>query len=313
MATVERLRGVIAPNLTPFNDDLSVAQDLYIANAERLMADGCVGLAPFGTTGEALSLGIDERMALLKALVQAGIDPAKLVPGTGLTNLPDSIRLTRHSVDLGCAGAMTLPPFYMKGVPDDGLFAYFARLIEGVDRPDLRLYLYHIPQVAGVGIPVDVVARLKKAFPEQVVGIKDSSGDWENTRALFDIPGLIVYPGAELPLLEALDLDGPGCISATANLNAGAIAEIIRLWDDGARDAAKARFEAVRKFRLIVQGYAPIPAQKRLLALWTGDSRWANVRPPLLAMPPEKGEALARQLAEELDFHGTGAAPAPVA
>lgn len=313
MSQVDRLRGVIAPNLTPFNDDLTVAEDLYVDHARRLLADGCVGLAPFGTTGEALSVGIEERMALLEALVNAGIDPVRLIPGTGLTNLPDSVRLTRHAVDLGCAGAMTLPPFYFKNVADDGLFAYFARLIEAVDRDRLRLYLYHIPQVAGVGLPVEVVRRLRAAFPEQIVGIKDSSGDWANTRALFEIDGLIVYPGAELPLLDALALGGPGCISATANLNAAAIAETIGLFDAGDTAATTRRFETVRQFRVIVQGYAPIPAQKRLLALATGDARWANVRPPLLPTGVLEGQALADRLATELGFRIAAApTPAPV-
>ena len=212
--SVDALKGIIAPALTPFNDDLSVAEDLYIAHAKWLLDDGCVGLAPFGTTGEALSVGMDERNHILEKLVDEGIDPAKLIPGTGLTNLPDTVKLTRKAVDLGCAGAMILPPFYFKNVADDGLFAYFAKLIEMVARDALRFYLYHIPQVAGVGIPVDVVRRLREAFPQQIVGIKDSSGVWENTEALLQIKDLIVYPGAELPLIEALASASPtGAIS----------------------------------------------------------------------------------------------------
>lgn len=296
------LRGVIAPILTPFADDLTIANDLFVANAKRCLDDGCVGLAPFGTTGEALSVGIDERMAALEALVAAGIPAGRLIPGTGLTNLPDTIRLTRHAVALGCKGAMVLPPFYFKGVPDDGLYAHFARLIEGVGDSRLRVYLYHIPQVSGVGLPVSLVRRLHADFPDVVVGIKDSSGVWENTRALLGIEGLIVYPGAELPLIEAMELGAPGCISATANLNAAGIAEVIRLWYAGEREAAARLHQEVKKFRLIVQDYAPIPAQKRLLALATGDGRWANTRPPLLPMDEGRGHELAARLEGELAF-----------
>ncbi|NIP76310.1 MAG: dihydrodipicolinate synthase family protein, partial [Xanthomonadales bacterium] len=270
------LRGVIAPTLTPFNDDMTIAEDLYVAHAKRCLADGCVGLAPFGTTSEALSVGMDERMWMLEALAGAGIDPACMIPGTGLTNLPDTIKLTRHAVELGCAGAMTLPPFYFKGVPDDGLYDYFVRLIDGVADERLQIYLYHIPQVAGVGIPVPLVRRLHEGFPGVIVGIKDSSGDWENTSALLDIEGLRVYPGSELPLVEALAKGATGCISATANINAAGIGETIRLFDAEGQEAAAAHHEAVRKFRLAVQGYAPIPAMKRLLALASGDGRWAN-------------------------------------
>ncbi len=306
MAKVKIADGVIAPNLTPFNADLSLATDLYVGNAKRLLQDGCVALAPFGTTGEALSVGIEERLRAIEALVEAGIDPKRLVPGTGLTNLPDTVLLTRRAMELGCAGAMTLPPFYFKNVADDGLFAYFAKLIEMVGRDDLSLYLYHIPQVAGVGLPIALVRRLFEAFPKQVVGIKDSSGDWANTKSLFEIEGLTVYPGAELPLIEALDLGGPGCISATANLNAGAIAEVIRLFRAGQREAAVRKHEQVKKFRLVVQDYAPIPAQKRLLALSSGDQRWANVRPPLLSMSEEKGRELAVRLERDLGFKAHG-------
>jgi len=293
---------VIAPTLTPFNDDLSIAEDLYLAHAKRCLADGCVGLAPFGTTSEALSVGIEERMDMLEKLVGAGISPAKLIPGTGLTNLPDTIRLTKHAVELGCAGAMTLPPFYFKGVPDQGLHDYFRHLIEGVADDRLKIYLYHIPQVSGVGIPVPLVRRLHEDFPGVVVGIKDSSGNWENTSGLLGIEGLVVYPGSELPLIEALDLGATGCISATANINASGIGEVIRTYDSGNRDGAVKLQETVKKFRLTVQGYAPIPAMKRLMALASGDARWANTRPPLLAASVAEGQALADQLAGDFGF-----------
>lgn len=302
MTAHQPLRGVISPTLTPFNDDLTIAEDLYVAHAQRCLADGCVGLAPFGTTSEALSVGMDERMRMLEALVAAGIPAAKLIPGTGLTNLPDTIRLTRHAVELGCAGAMTLPPFYFKGVPDQGLHNYFARLIDGVADDRLKIYLYHIPQVSGVGIPVPLVRRLHEDFPGTVVGIKDSSGNWENTAALLGIEGLIVYPGNELPLVEALELGAMGSITATANLNAGAVANVIRTFDEQGAAAARAVHEPVATFRLAVQGYAPIPAMKRMFALATGDARWANVRPPLLPVGAEVGERLADQLFAELGW-----------
>ena len=302
MALFEPLRGVIAPTLTPFNDDLTIAEDLYVSHAKRCLADGCVGLAPFGTTSEALSVGMDERMRMLEALAAAGIDPACMIPGTGLTNLPDTIRLTRHAVELGCAGAMTLPPFYYKGVPDDGLYDYFRRLIDGVADDRLQIYLYHIPQVAGVGLPVPLVRRLHEDFADVIVGIKDSSGDWNNTSALLDIEGLRVYPGSELPLVDALSKGATGCISATANINAGGIGQTIRLFDSDGAAAAATHHEAVQKFRLAVQGYAPIPVMKRMLALASGDGRWANTRPPLLSASVEEGRALAAQLAGDFGF-----------
>ena len=280
------LKGVIAPNLTPYNADLTIAEGLYLDHADWLIDQGCVGLAPFGTTGEALSIGIEERISLLEKMTQR-IDPAKIIPGTGLTSLPDTVRLTRHAVDQGCAGAMTLPPFYFKGVSDDGLYDYFAWLIEAVDRDALRIYLYHIPQVAGVGIPPAVAARLHKAFPEIVVGIKDSSGDWSNTEQLLTIDGLIVYPAQESTLIEGDKLGAAGCISATANLNPANIAKLIEGIIAGTPDMDLN--EEVQTFRKLVAGAGPIPAQKALMHAWTGDDRWGRLRPPLTPMADTNG------------------------
>jgi 4-hydroxy-tetrahydrodipicolinate synthase len=294
-------RGVIAPILTPFDDDLSIATDLYVEQAKWLFEQGCAGIAPFGTTGEALSIGIDERIAAIAALLDAGVDPARMIPGTGLSNVADTARLSRACLDMGCVAVMTLPPFYYKGVSEDGLYRYFTQLIEAIG-PGARIYLYHIPPIAVVGIPVSLAQRLHAGFPEQVIGIKDSSGDWDNTRALLGIDGLIVYPGSELPLIEALELGAPGCITATANVNVQAIGEVVRLFDAGDIEAARRTHGVVTKTRMLLQNYAPIPAQKRLLALATGDARWANVRPPLTSMLPDAGAALAAGLAEETGF-----------
>jgi len=161
---LEPIRGVMAPILTPFNADLTIAHDLFADHAHHLIKSGCAGLAPFGTTGEALSLGIEERIVALERLLDRGIDAKQLIPGTGLTNLPDTIRLTRHAVDRGCAGAMVLPPFYFKNVPDEGLFTYFASLIERVASDALRLYLYHIPPVAQVGFSIELIRRHQRQF-----------------------------------------------------------------------------------------------------------------------------------------------------
>lgn len=292
----EAPKGVIAPILTPFNDDLSIAMDLYLAHANSMLEQGCSALAPFGTTGEALSVGIDERIAAVKGLIDGGIDPALLIPGTGLSNLADTARLSRACLDLGCPAVMTLPPFYYKNVTEDGICRYFAELIARIG-DDARIFLYHIPPIAIVGIPPTVAARLHEQFPQQVVGIKDSSGDWENTKQLFEIDGLIVYPGSELPLLEALELGGPGCISATANFNARAIARCAEIYASGDVETAREAQAGLSRIRLTIQDYGPIPAQKRLLAIRTGDERWANVRPPLDPLSKESGYELLDMLA----------------
>ena len=155
------IKGLIAPILTPFDNQLKVEQTMYNELAKSLIENGCSGLAPFGTTGEALSLGNKERMNALEALINSGIKPEILIPGTGLCNLPDTIAITKHAVNLGCHGVMTLPPFYFKGMSDKGLYEHFEKLIEGVDDNNLKIYLYHIPQVCGVGLSIELVQKLK--------------------------------------------------------------------------------------------------------------------------------------------------------
>ena len=191
---------------------------------------------------------------------------------------------------------MTLPPFYYKGMSDQGLYDYFVRLIETINDERLKIYLYHIPQVSGVGLSISLVARLHNEFPEVVVGIKDSSGDWKNTKALLGIDGLIVYPGAELPVIEAISLGAPGCISATANLNSTRIAEVISLCHAGEWEAAAAKHESVCGIRKLFQEYAPIPAQKALLARQSGQPSWGNLRPPFHPLAPDPVETLAESL-----------------
>lgn len=289
--TIHRpIRGVLAPVLTPFEDDERIALDLYVDFASGLLANGCAGLVPFGTTGEAQSAGVRERLGALEALVESGIDPRQLLPGTGLCNFAETLELTSAAERLGCRGALVLPPFYYKGVSEDGLYAWFARLAESVRREDFGIYLYHIPQVAGVGVPVGVARRLAADFPGRVAGAKDSSGDWDNTVALLEVEGFSVYPGNEMRLADSLALGAPGCITASANLNASAIAQIVSLHDRGEdTDSDMAR---VRAWREALQEYAPIPGMKRILADRTGDGRWAYVRPPLQAMDSDRGSAL---------------------
>ena len=198
--------GVIAPVLTPFGEDGGPDAERFVEHCQWLMATGCTALAPFGTTSEGNSLGLDERMELLEELVDTGeLDPAKLMPGTGTCALSDAVVLTKHAVDLGCGGVLMLPPFYYKAPSEEGLFRFFAEVIEEVADDRLKIYLYHIPPVAQVGFSLSLVGRLIKAFPDTVVGLKDSSGDWNNTAALLAAyPGFEVFPGSEVFLLDGL-------------------------------------------------------------------------------------------------------------
>ena len=296
------IKGLIAPILSPFDNDLKFNQNMYNDLAHDLLENGCSGLAPFGTTGEALSLSNKERMNALEGLLNSGIKANQLIPGTGLCNFPDTVMISKHALELGCHGVMTLPPFYFKGMSDEGLFDYFEKLIEEINHSKLKIYLYHIPQVSGVGLSIDLVSKLKKSYPDIVVGIKDSSGNWENTKSLLGIDDLVVYPGAELPVIEAIKLGAPGCISATANLNGGDISKVINFCHDNEWEKAEDLHKKVTKVRLLFQDYAPIPAQKGLLAKKTKIGEWLNVRPPLKSINDDKVSELANTLNKEFGY-----------
>src|SRR5512143_2730259 len=165
----ERIAGVLAPVVTPFRANLDPDAGRFIAHCQWLVANGA-GLAVFGTNSEANSLSADERIALLEALVEAGVDPKRLMPGTGTCALPETIRLTAHAVRLGCAGVLMLPPFYYKGVSDEGLYRTFAEIIERVGDSRLRIYLYHIPPVSQVPISLALIERLLADYPGTIAG-----------------------------------------------------------------------------------------------------------------------------------------------
>ena len=213
------LNGVLAAVLTPMDKDLNPDHQAFAAHCHRLLAAGCHGLSVFGTTGEANSLSVDERLAALEALVESGVPPEKLLPGTGSCALTDTVRLSRAALEAGTAGALVLPPFYYKGVGDDGLFRFFAEVVERVGDDRLRLYLYHIPQMTGVDLGLPLISRLIDAYPSVVVGTKDSSGDRGRIMTLCrEFPGFSVLAGTETLLLETLRSGGEGCISATVNV-----------------------------------------------------------------------------------------------
>jgi 4-hydroxy-tetrahydrodipicolinate synthase len=291
----DRLRGVLSPVVTPFTADLAPDPERFVRHCRWLLSQG-VGLAVFGTNSEANSLSMDERVELLDRLVEARVDPGRMMPGTGCCALPDSVRLTAHAVKLGCAGVLMLPPFYYKGVTDDGLFRSFAEVIERVGDPRLRVYLYHIPPVAQVPITLGLIERLLKAYPDSVAGIKDSSGDWNNTRALLDTfapGGFDVFPGSETFLLASMRHGGVGCISATANINPGPIVRLWATWQVADADAQQKRLDEIRS---IMQGYVMIPALKAAIAHHSGDAGWSAVRPPLMPLLPEEVSALVARL-----------------
>jgi len=290
-----RITGVLSPVVTPFKADLSPDAERLVKQCHWLLAQN-VGLAVFGTNSEANSLAVDEKIDLLDRLVDGDVDPSRMMPGTGCCAFPDSVRLTAHAVKLGCAGVLMLPPFYYKGVSDEGLFRNFAEIIERVGDKRLRIYLYNIPPVSQVPITLGLVERLVKSYPEIVVGVKDSSGDWDNTKAYLDnfaSSGFAVFPGSESFLLRGMRSGGVGCISSTANVNPGAIAHLCETWEAADADAQQERLNEIRS---VYAKYPMIPALKATIAHYTDDPSWATVRPPLVGLTPNQITSLIGEL-----------------
>jgi len=281
------VRGVLAPVITPFTADLRPDPERLIRHCRWLLAHD-VGLAVFGTNSEANSMSVPEKLALIDALVEARITPARMMPGTGCCAFPDTVELTRRAVQAGCAGVLMLPPFYYKGVSDDGLFASYAEVIERVGDARLRIYLYHIPPVSQVPISLSLIERLLARYPTTIAGIKDSSGDFDNTRAMlerFASSGFAVFAGSENFLLATLRGGGAGCISAGANVNGPAIAGLVAEWQRADADVRQSGIDAVRTALL---RFPMLPALKAVVAHFTGDEAWATVRPPLVALTAEQ-------------------------
>jgi len=286
-------RGILAAVLTPMDEDLKPDHKAFAAHCHRLLAAGCHGLSVFGTTGEANSLSVDERLAALEGLLDGEVPVKTLLPGTGSCALTDTVRLSRAALEAGAAGVLVLPPFYYKGIDDDGLFRFFAEVVERLGDDRLRLYLYHIPQMTGVDLGLSLISRLIDAYPGAVVGTKDSSGDKGRIMTLCrEFPDFSVLAGTETLLLETLRGGGAGCISATVNVTSRLARHVHDAHTSGKDEEAEALQERLTELRASIEAYPVIPALKQLMARLTGNEKWRNIRPPLSELDEETAENL---------------------
>lgn len=296
MADAKRMRGVLSPVVTPFKADLAPDKERFVAHCKWLLSQHC-GLAMFGTNSEANSLSLAERMTLLEAAIEAGLDPSRMMPGTGCCSLPESVILTEQAVRYGCAGVLMLPPFYYKGIGDEGLYRHFSEVVQRVGDARLRIYLYHIPPVAVVGITPGLVERLLKVYPTAIAGMKDSSGDWSNTKTYLDAfapAGFGVFAGSESFLLQNMRNGGVGTISATANVNPAAIHKLYSEWQKA--DAEQQQDRLTRTRETLGKKYLMIAALKQAIAIYADDPAWARVRPPLVELTAAQAQSLAAEL-----------------
>ncbi|SVA66411.1 uncharacterized protein METZ01_LOCUS119265 [marine metagenome] len=294
MIADEKFSGVLTPVLTPFKKDLKPDVNRFIKQCQWLLSQN-VSLAVFGTNSEANSLAVHEKISLLNSLVEAGINPNSMMPGTGCCSLTESIELTSHAINLGCKGALMLPPFYYKEVSDEGIFRSYSEIIQKIGSEKLKIYLYHIPQVSGVGLSINLIDRLVNEYPKVIAGIKDSSGDWENIKNILDRQwdDFRVFAGTESILLKTMQAGGAGCISATANINPKAIYNLYKNWVSDQAEELQIKLNEIRN---LMESYPMIPALKSVVAYYSRHIEWNIVRPPLVSLKKDSQEELLQKL-----------------
>lgn len=281
------LTGLWPPIATPFDAAGVVDHDRIAALGQALFEEGADGLVVLGTTGEANSLSLVERHALVDAMVDHGFDPKRLMVGTGACAHSEAAELTRHAGDVGAAATLLLPPFYYKPVSDDGLFAFVANVIDRSGAAPCPILLYHFPSLATVGWSFALIRRLIEAFPGVVVGIKDSSGDEAHTARLIDsFPGFAVFAGSESSLLKMVAAGAAGFITTSANINARALAALLA---DPAVPDATAQLAEANALRNALKSRGLFPSVKAVIARRMRDDSWLAVRPPLTPLAePER-------------------------
>jgi 4-hydroxy-tetrahydrodipicolinate synthase len=288
--------GVLVPVLTPFTAAGEPDAARFVAFCRWLLDEGADGLAIFGTTSEANSMSANERMTLLDRLIASGVPAARLIPGTGACSITEATALIKHAVGHGVGGVLMLPPFYYKGMTEQGVYDFIAAVIDRVASPALRMYLYHIPPQTMIPFGVELVGRLIKAYPQTVAGLKDSSGDWNNTKVLLDAyakDGFGIFPGSEVFLLDGLRNGGVGCITASGNVNVPGIRKVYENWKTPQADRLQAD---ITRVRMTIQKYPMVPALKRIVAHFHGDPEWGNVRPPMERLSDAQSAALIADL-----------------
>ena len=279
--------GVNVAVLTAMRPDLTVDLDLMAAHSRWLLEQGANGLGVLGTTGEANSLGISERLHLMEGLVERGLPADKMLPGVGVPAISDTVAMARRAAELGCRGCLVLPPFFYKNPSEDGLFAYYSEIIQRVGGA-LALYFYHFPAQSAVPITVSLIERLLRAHPGAMRGIKDSTGDWSNTKSYIDnfaADGFEVYCGDDGHLLQNLQAGGAGSISAASNVSAAINARVCANWEN--REAASAQ-QTLTAMRAAITAAPLIPGLKALVARHTGEADWETIRPPHVKLNSEQ-------------------------
>ncbi len=287
--------GVLAASVTPLKKDFTIDKDALVRHCNWLFENGNNGICLMGTTGEANSFSIEDRMEALDHILENGIPADRLVVGTGCCALTDTVRLTKHAVSRKVGGVLMLPPYYYKQITDEGLAKYFSLVIDQVADDALKIYLYHFPKMTGVPFTLPLIKHLVKTYPNTIVGMKDSGGDWANMKAVLEaIPGFKLYAGTEKYFLEVLRAGGAGCISATTNLTGNIAANVYQQKDASSVNKLQEKLSAARD---AFEGFSFIAAVKQVLSQKQNNTDWLNIRPPNSNLTAEQVRSLEDRLA----------------
>ena len=303
MNSGHEINGIWSPCLTPVTSKFTIDDARLFEHVDWLFGSGCHGVTLFGTTSEAPSFSISQRIETLEYLVRSGIDPETLMIGNGFTAGDDTHTVTRHALEIGCRYVLTVPPFYFKNLSDDGVVDSYRRMLDQLNSSDIRVIVYHFPQLSAVPITLEVIEKLLESHGNLIAGVKDSSGSWESVKAFIEsFPALAIFPGSDNLLLDALRTGGAGTISATVNINPDGIRKIYDLWQADDNESAAAQKNA-KLIRDLIFSYPSIAALKAVHAVAKDDPEWNRVCPPLVTLSENDRTRLMNALAEtELDL-----------
>ena len=291
--------GVLTAVLTPMDSNLNADHTALSRHIKWLLQRGNNGIALLGTTGEANSFSVEERLRILEAVLEDGIDPGKLLLGTGCCAITDTVTLTRHAHEHGVNNILLLPPFYYKQINDAGLEKYFSILLDKVGAQSIQIYLYHFPKLTGVNFSHKLIEKFISRYPDNIVGMKDSGGDWSHMEEILKaFPGYQLYAGSEKYLLPVLNAGGAGCISASANLTSPEAAIVYNAWKKGSGEPEQARLSELRE---ALEQYPAIGTLKYVFAKLSGNQDWLNIRPPNAILTKEEGLHIEEKL-KQLDY-----------
>jgi len=291
--------GVFTATLTPMDNNLNADYPRLVNHLKWLLSGGNDGIGLLGSTGEANSFSVEERMHILDAVIGGGIPADKLIVGTGCCSITDTVTLTRHAHSKGVGGILVLPPFYYKGITDTGLETYFAKLLEKAGENELQIYLYHFPKLTGLPYSASLCERLVAKYPRNIIGMKDSGGDWLHMEEILKaIPGFRLYTGNEKFLLSTLKAGGAGCITAGANLISSEAVMVYKAWRQGSGEKEQSRLSVLRE---TLEAYPFIGSLKYIFAKWSGIDSWLNLRPPNVIISEDQGKMLEQKL-KQINF-----------